>query len=157
MLRVWADALCINQAGFLEKNKRVQQMGAIYNTAHYTVIYLGPSTKEIDFVFNKFQLIQQKNAIPGRRTHIDDWDLQELHAVWNILGSQILTRPWFKRVWVFQELVLSHNPWLQCGDRRMRWDKFYDRECKFISDELRPGHNYIPRTQRTKASPGDAS
>ncbi|KAE9372984.1 HET-domain-containing protein, partial [Stipitochalara longipes BDJ] len=140
VLRVWADALCINQADVLEKNKQVQQMGAIYNTAHHTVIYLGLSTKEIDFAFDKFQSFQRRNVVPGRKINFDDSNFRELQTVWNILGNNILARPWFKRVWVFQELVLSHDPWLQCGNRRMRWNKFCDitsaieKECAYVAN-----------------------
>jgi hypothetical protein len=53
VLCLWADALCINQTDILEKNRQVQQMGAIYATAHHTVIYLGWSTEELDFAFDK--------------------------------------------------------------------------------------------------------
>ncbi|KAE8448809.1 hypothetical protein EG329_008811 [Mollisiaceae sp. DMI_Dod_QoI] len=124
VLCLWADALCINQTDISEKNHQVQQMGAIYATAHHTVIYLGVSTTEIDFAFEQLQLFQRRH--PGRVsiTHLDGSNPEELQTVWNILGTRVLTRPWFKRVWVFQELVLSHDPWIQCGTRRIRWDKF---------------------------------
>jgi hypothetical protein len=38
----------------------------------------------------------------------------------------LLNRPWFSRVWVFQELVLSRDPWVQCGRIRVRWTDFCD-------------------------------
>ncbi|KAF4496087.1 hypothetical protein FAGAP_7778 [Fusarium agapanthi] len=31
---------------------------------------------------------------------------------------------WFRRVWVFQELVLSTDVWVQCDDLRIRWHHF---------------------------------
>ncbi|KAH8794240.1 heterokaryon incompatibility protein-domain-containing protein, partial [Hyaloscypha sp. PMI_1271] len=125
VLCLWADALCINQPDVLERNRQVQQMGAIYSTAHHTVIYLGLSTTEIDFAFEQLQL----NPAPGSMIRLDGSSPEELTAIWNILGTCVLTKPWFKRVWVFQELVLSHDPWLQCGTRRIRWDKF----CEILS------------------------
>jgi hypothetical protein len=38
----------------------------------------------------------------------------------------ILERPWFTRVWVFQELLLSRDPWLQCGYQRIRWGELHN-------------------------------
>jgi hypothetical protein len=124
VLCLWADALCINQTDVLERNRQVQQMGAIYSTAHHTVIYLGLSTTEIDFAFEQLQLFQRRNPAPGSMIRLDGSSPEEIKTIWNILGTRVLTRPWFKRVWVFQELVLSHDPWLQCGTRRIRWEKF---------------------------------
>lgn len=31
---------------------------------------------------------------------------------------------WFTRIWVLQELVISPDPWVQIGGKRMRWDEF---------------------------------
>jgi hypothetical protein len=38
--------------------------------------------------------------------------------------EHILKRPWFSRVWVLQELVLSPDPWIQLGGRRLPWNIF---------------------------------
>jgi hypothetical protein len=40
-LHVWADGVCINQQDNEEKGKQVQQMGRVYEVAHYTVIFSG--------------------------------------------------------------------------------------------------------------------
>jgi hypothetical protein len=40
--------------------------------------------------------------------------------------DDLLGRPWFNRVWVFQELVLSRDPWVQCGGVRVRWTDLCD-------------------------------
>lgn len=36
-----------------------------------------------------------------------------------------LSSPWFERVWIYQELVASRDPWLQCGLHKIRWETFY--------------------------------
>jgi hypothetical protein len=123
-LRLWADALCINQADVEERNRQVQQMGAIYAAAHHTVIYLGSSTPEIDFAFEALQLYQRGKLLRNRKKCLENSSPEEARNIWNMLKSDVLVRPWFNRVWVFQELVLSRDPWLQCGGRRVRWDDF---------------------------------
>ncbi|PVH73126.1 hypothetical protein DL98DRAFT_520116 [Cadophora sp. DSE1049] len=40
----------------------------------------------------------------------------------------VLQRPWFRRVWVFQEVVVSRNVTIQCGSRKISWNDF----CRVI-------------------------
>jgi hypothetical protein len=49
-IRVWADALCIDQSNVEERNQQVQLMGRIYSTAHHTVIYLGSLTLQVESI-----------------------------------------------------------------------------------------------------------
>jgi hypothetical protein len=44
----------------------------------------------------------------------------------DVFFSSILSKAWFTRVWVFQEMVFSINPWLQCGRTRVKWHKVCD-------------------------------
>ncbi|KAK0638571.1 heterokaryon incompatibility protein-domain-containing protein, partial [Cercophora newfieldiana] len=40
-LRIWADAVCINQADLLERSIQVRMMGSIYSSAKYVFSWLG--------------------------------------------------------------------------------------------------------------------
>lgn len=42
--------------------------------------------------------------------------------------QDVVERPWFTRTWVFQELVLSADPWVQLGTQRIRWREI----CKLL-------------------------
>lgn len=97
--RLWADSLCINQGpgGEEEKARQVAMMGRIYEIADHTVIYLGAPDPSID-IEDKFYPI--------------------------LRAGDILGKPWFRRIWVFQELVFSRDPWVQIGKQRERWDLF---------------------------------
>ncbi|KAH3991299.1 hypothetical protein HBI38_218940 [Parastagonospora nodorum] len=87
----WVDALCINQADTFERNSQVQLMGRIYSSATTVLIWLGCGDED---EVKAMQMITS-------REH------------WNLEMRQILTRifegPWFRRVWVVQELVLARN------------------------------------------------
>jgi hypothetical protein len=109
VLRVWADALCIDQSNIEERNQQVRQMGRIYSTAHHTVIYLGPLTPQGDMVL---QDVLYRSSDISEIIQAAEYDL--------------LSRPWFSRVWVFQELVLSRDLWVQCGGVRVRWTDLCD-------------------------------
>jgi hypothetical protein len=73
-----------------------------------------------------------------------------------LANKHILQRPWFTRVWVLQELVLSADPWVQVGTRRIRWNMF----CNHLlyppsSDKLPGGLQLLSDMQnaRTKLAP----
>jgi hypothetical protein len=63
-LRVWADALCINQSDEMEKNQQVQQMGLIYSIAQHTVIYLGDASVKSDLVFSGISSLHAHTNAP---------------------------------------------------------------------------------------------
>ncbi|KAG8528425.1 uncharacterized protein KY384_007343 [Bacidia gigantensis] len=110
---LWADALCINQADLDEKGRQVALMGRIYASAQHTVIYMGDLTPASE------ALLKHLSLCSDRREDSSDDAMKD--------GVRdILERPWFYRVWVFQELVLSRDPWIQCGRLRVRWNQLYD-------------------------------
>lgn len=48
---LWADAICINQGDLQEKTWQVQLMRDIYSAAIRVIVWLGPSTFEVDSAF----------------------------------------------------------------------------------------------------------
>ncbi|KAG6358534.1 hypothetical protein INS49_012051 [Diaporthe citri] len=129
-IRLWVDAVCINQGNVTEKSQQVQQMRNVFSAASDTIIWLGPG---------------------GGNTSVAAWNLLERHSSWalNDRGERdqtlpakleedllcfrgefrdveidVLSRPWFRRLWVFQEAVLSRSLSIQCGYRRISWDDF---------------------------------
>ncbi|KUJ09026.1 uncharacterized protein LY89DRAFT_598914, partial [Mollisia scopiformis] len=74
-LRIWADAICINQHDDEEKSFQVGMMGRIYATAHHTVIYVGlEPTSALSRTFRQYY--------PSERE-----------------AQQIAQKPWFGRLW----------------------------------------------------------
>ncbi|TDZ58568.1 Heterokaryon incompatibility protein 6, OR allele [Colletotrichum trifolii] len=114
--RLWADALCIDQLNIPERNRQVSLMGSIYTTAHNTVIHLG------DLTLDAAAVLAATPRLPWKGVS----DLGEKHAaeIADHALRDLLSRTWFKRVWVLQELVLSKDPWVQCGEERVRWTDF---------------------------------
>ena len=110
VFRIWADALCIDQNNVSERNQQVKHMGQIYQAASHTIIYLGALTPETEFVLLK-----------ARTEQIADGEREAVVEVANQEDMGILRRPWFTRAWILQELVMSRDPWVQCGTLRVRW------------------------------------
>ncbi|OHW96511.1 HET domain containing protein [Colletotrichum incanum] len=86
--------------------RRVSLMGRIYSTAHSTVIHLGDLTPDTSGVF--VSLRESTSDVSGGVSG----------GIVAKTRRGLLAKPWFKRVWVLQELVLSKDPWVQCGNRR---------------------------------------
>ncbi|KAK1457836.1 HET domain-containing protein [Colletotrichum melonis] len=126
--RVWADALCIDQDNVDERNAQVRLMGQIYSTAHSTVIHLGHLTPDVAEVFS---VPREFAPEPGT----DNGESTAVAAIGEGGPWSLLSKTWFERVWVFQELVLSRDPWVQCGSRRIRWREF----CAFFLGGGGPG------------------
>ncbi|PMD30182.1 HET-domain-containing protein [Hyaloscypha variabilis F] len=122
---VWADAICINQINNEEKMMQIRIMGKIYANAMNTILYLGPAAPE-SVECQCIKAIRDGNRVDGMQ-----------------MIERVLSKEWFNRVWVFQELVFSNNPWVQCGTMRVKWEKI----CSVV-DEIRIGT--LKATQREK-------
>jgi hypothetical protein len=111
VVRIWADALCIDQSNLTERASQVGLMAQIYATAQHTVIHLWPSTDAYGTVLR---------AVPSNTSGVVERSLTASDLV-ELAERSILKSTWFTRVWVFQELVLSRDPWVQCSTLRARW------------------------------------
>jgi hypothetical protein len=111
-LLLWVDAICINQSDNEEKAKQIGIVGQIYAGASHTIIYLG-----LGIIDTREPLCLAVLANDGQN---------EVEA--RVLES-LAKKEWFSRVWVFQELVFSNDPWVQCGRSRVKWGVFYAALC----------------------------
>ncbi|KAG8158587.1 hypothetical protein KVR01_011709 [Diaporthe batatas] len=129
-VRLWVDAVCINQADVVEKNSQVQQMRNIFSAATDTIAWLGPAEGNTALSAWNFLERHSEWALNGDR-EIDytipaklETDLLSFRGEFRDLEIDVLSRPWFRRLWVFQEAVLSRHLLVQCGYRRITWDDF---------------------------------
>ncbi|KAI0187892.1 heterokaryon incompatibility protein-domain-containing protein, partial [Xylaria flabelliformis] len=123
--KIWVDAVCIDQGNIPERSRQVARMGDIYGSASNTIIYLGPLNPYVDAIFELARKLHFNESV------IDAINLRALCEDGTLSGDAIsladaayeslLCNPWFRRIWVLQELVLSRVPWVQCGLKRVRW------------------------------------
>jgi hypothetical protein len=130
---LWVDAICINQSHPEERGHQVRQMGDIYRHADQVVIWLGPSTYETNVFMDSMQKLQQEarkhTYRKWKRTDLRWVDLGTaaqltLHnqdsalAVQRLKGLQhLLDTPWFKRVWILQEVANANAALVCCGTK----------------------------------------
>ncbi|KAF2669536.1 hypothetical protein BT63DRAFT_263718 [Microthyrium microscopicum] len=99
---LWVDALSINQEGILEKNHQIPLMADLYRSASRTIAYIGEA---------------DSSSYDLSRMHIS----KALDPTLDIKRSaaMILSRPWFTRTWVIQEVLLSKRLVIQAGKNRI--------------------------------------
>ncbi|KAH6696620.1 heterokaryon incompatibility protein-domain-containing protein, partial [Leptodontidium sp. MPI-SDFR-AT-0119] len=131
-IQIWADAICINQLDFTERNHQVYIMRDIYSKADRTVIYLGADNGGYTLLAAWNFLERECNDRAPVAERPGD---AEFRGDISDVEISVLSRPWFRRVWVFQEVIVSKRPLVQCGWRKTTWDSF----CKVIL--LRPRLN----------------
>jgi len=132
-LVLWIDAICINQSeedDNLEKSAQVNQMHEIYTQAALVIGWLGPAQDHSDEAFTLMDWVAKEAQIRGHGEN--GFDHQERGILSELLakyaGSQrradltiqsigkLLTRKWWFRVWILQEVQLAKDVLMVCGD-----------------------------------------
>ena len=124
---LWVDQLCINQDDFQEKSQQVVLMETIYSHAWSTLVWLGEEADNSSDALDT--LLATKDALQyypsGESPDVGDFERLFLPASdspkWLELGK-LMSRPWFQRIWIIQEVVLSHQIVIMCGAKCISWD-----------------------------------
>ncbi|KAI0538667.1 HET-domain-containing protein [Xylaria digitata] len=101
---VWIDAVCINQNDANERGHQVRLMPQIYYRAQKVLIYIGEEADNSDFCFKTTDL---GNLTSSGRFHT--------------ALTRLLSRQYFSRVWVLQEVALARTATVICGNERIPW------------------------------------
>ncbi|KAI9666761.1 MAG: hypothetical protein M1831_001536 [Alyxoria varia] len=104
---IWIDAISINQADREEKSRQVKLMRHIYENAQTTIVWLGSAPKGLDRAFQHISQtahILKENGKP-----------QPLRDEPGLAFGKILSRRWWSRVWVVEEVALSKEIVVKCS------------------------------------------
>lgn len=153
-IMLWVDQICINQDDLQEKSQQVVLMGVIYQRAWSTAVWLGEEADNSSGAFDT--LLATKEALqyyPNEKS-LEVGDFERLYlpasdsSKWPELGK-LMNRPWFQRIWIVQEVVLSHQITVMCGARCISWADLYLFALCVIDTELEQ-YLYRPGTPRAK-------
>ncbi|KAJ4310366.1 hypothetical protein N0V94_008480 [Neodidymelliopsis sp. IMI 364377] len=131
---LWIDALSMNQKDVQERNHQVRIMGRIYSTADKVIIWLGPVDSDDVYLKATLDAMQSAPVLDAEGPSVMDSSfpasisnlIQELQVNTHETCAydaayQIMTRPWFSRVWVVQELALSKTADVHIGEYTIPW------------------------------------
>lgn len=120
--RVWVDALCINQINMNERSIQVSQMAEVYQGASKVFVWLGESNemtrRAFEELYKMTQHIGWDNIIPA-----EYFDTDGVHPEWTAM-CELLYRPWFRRVWIIQEILHARHALFVCGEDFLEADTF---------------------------------
>jgi len=125
---LWVDAIAINQNDVEERNSQVAMMGRIYSLAHHTVIWLGE--QENHEGERAFQSLIQLDSYLGScsASYANGGPIENspqfaagIRQV-NFSSLKVLfDKPWFRRLWVVQEVVKSRQSIVRFGTQAIQW------------------------------------
>ncbi|CAG9988245.1 unnamed protein product [Clonostachys byssicola] len=166
---VWIDAVCINQYNTKERDEQVAKMGKIYTECSRAVLWLGYDVVQPSRTHaSRHRLYDLESALIAP---VDPSGAHENQPSLHL--GHLLTRRYFKRVWVIQELILSrrviipiHNMvfwadsalmerWSVEGPKNWKWE---DTGAPWVQNITRgefPAGNafeLVARTSRSQAS-----
>lgn len=121
---IWVDALCINQEDLAERARQVSHMDEVYRRASLVWVWLGDSDEFSELAFDELhdlgQHLDWDGAVPqGYLVK----DLDQHPRKWRAI-SELLYRPWFRRMWIIQEVLSARRAMMICGKDAMDVDLF---------------------------------
>jgi hypothetical protein len=132
---LWIDSICIDQSDTEERSSQVSLMGDIYAKADRVIVWLGNSSdtliEALEMIYHVRHSVwdrhfnAERNTIwnksseePVIRRMIHETYFQDVN--WGPLND-LLTLPWFQRLWVVQEVVNSRRAVILCGNDMYPW------------------------------------
>ncbi|EXJ58929.1 hypothetical protein A1O7_06360 [Cladophialophora yegresii CBS 114405] len=116
---LWVDALSINQFDLQERAREIRRMSQLFRSASNVCIWLGPASPE---VIHALDFIPQVLNFAHLEELVRDVGNKQK---WLEL-TKLMSRPYFRRRFVVQEILLSRNATVHCGDRAIPWHDFVD-------------------------------
>ncbi|KAK5082566.1 hypothetical protein LTR70_007672 [Exophiala xenobiotica] len=114
---IWVDAICINQQNDEEKAQQIRLMKDIYSSARPVILWLGCEAEDTTLAFRfMYALAEIQDWNKRQRNQTLGYLLQAgNHAdAWLALG-RLFDRPWWTRLWIMQEIVMSEESIFMCG------------------------------------------
>ena len=128
----------------MEKSSQVQMMGSIFGQATEVLVWLGEERDDSSLAIMNLKTISQIVSTRGMSAvdMLRLWEIEEAltpKMIKEIVESntlnpefvdsiiKLLERPWWKRVWVIQQLILARKAAISCGSVKLSW-LYYDHE-----------------------------
>ena len=115
-----------------ERTSQVKRIADIYTKATRVVVWLGPASEDSSMAIDFFNMICSKITVDWQTYSFQPKSAETRWADVNITVpvdqaqsnsiSSLLSRPWFDRLWIWQEVRLpSGDTIVKCGNQTIRW------------------------------------
>lgn len=127
-IKLWVDALCINQNDILERNVQVKRMRNIYSQAMSVWVWLGIDADESHKAIRLLSDCADNNRPAKAAEYLETLRLNPNlfePGSWKAL-YQFLNRGYWKRLWIIQEIAMGRIQLnLLCGNTSLLWSKLW--------------------------------
>ena len=110
---VWVDAVCIDQRNREEQGAQVAKMRRIYETCLRVVLYLG---EDIVARSTRFPALRHLDTLEHDQSSIPLFPADHHLSNKHYTLQDLLSRRYFTRVWVIQELIVSQRVLIRVGN-----------------------------------------
>lgn len=154
---MWIDAVCVDQHNLEERGRQVQRMADIYRNAERVLIWTGPASDDSALAIETLRTLGSRIEVnwdlyelensPGQDSHWADREvaLKFNNETWTSIHS-LIRRRWFKRLWIWQEVILADMVVMHCGHETLDWNSF--RKAIFCIQRKMTPWNIDPKTWR---------
>jgi hypothetical protein len=127
---LWIDAISIDQRNIPERNQQVRKMRWIFSSASSVIVWLGEADNGSNDAFEMIKAMNFKLSWIGKQNSAT---YKSATSAKNILGysetslkglSKLLTRSWWERIWIVQEVVVGVEVVITCGSNTIPWSFF---------------------------------
>ncbi|OCK75076.1 hypothetical protein K432DRAFT_429647 [Lepidopterella palustris CBS 459.81] len=158
---IWADAICIDQDGNNpEKAQQIRMLPDIFRTAKVVFAWIGEDEYGSEGAMAKFknwgEIILDYKSRANSKSYVSGWSAMNINlpavddSVWTAI-SKLVSRKWFSRIWIVQEVVLASDLKVVCGGLTISWDVFYAAVffC-FQQEELKKEKDLVIADDKTR-------
>ncbi|KAJ4415007.1 hypothetical protein N0V82_007589 [Gnomoniopsis sp. IMI 355080] len=161
-LRIWADALCIDQENISERNHQVAMMGQLYTKAEIVLCSIASQDVEICLALELYRKIHETLFLSESPPSVSDlvhrrWlaripslvNVANKHRrdrgpAWNALSAFSGLRYW-RRAWIVQEIFLAQQVLLICDAESLDFKYLFEISSLLNLRELQRGQFEQPR------------
>ncbi|KAG4441647.1 hypothetical protein IFR05_002854 [Cadophora sp. M221] len=159
---LWIDAICINQQDDSEKTEQVKMMRDIYDSSKHARAWLGPAEDGTDGALEELNRVGSLLIAKGLVEPMKEFfklpaDQVERYAVLEGMikegfaplvaeavddtsrtmsfyskACEVLSREYWKRVWIVQEIIVSPQIVFQCGKTTIEFPTLYASICYML-------------------------
>jgi Heterokaryon incompatibility protein (HET) len=126
-VKIWVDAICINQNDPVERASEVQKMGLIFSKALSVRAWLGPASDEVSShfpsarsflstVFESRELLDVSSKLIG--------EVAQAHSLW-VVSRSVFFEPYWERLWIMQEISLASSLLFWYGEHFLTTEEIF--------------------------------
>lgn len=136
---VWVDFLCINQQDCEERSIQIRKMSTIFKKAKQVAVWLGD---ELEIEEDDITSLSAE----GAKIAYHALSFSAQRAL-----TQLLSRSYWTRIWIIQELAAASSIIILCGRHKLSWEIFSnDSHTEFVAPVDETGSDKLERFQKIR-------